>query len=343
MKTIIFKSIHRLQITFGLFVIVFSSNAQFFNSIDTTNSVKYGARDGSGNQYYIGGDMIVKTSSTNQTILWSKKLNVSLLFGVDIIGVDAGNNLLSTNLDVTGLHTRTTVRKISPAGSLLWSRRLYANTNIMLRAHLVSKDNSIYLGGGDCAFQNGLIKLNSSGNIVWAKAYEDFNLRGFIAAIKEKKNGNLLVAAQDIDASSCVISLFELDTAGTLLWNKFYKLSGIYNGSFGDVAMNLTSKNEIIFSMNPFIGTATISPLMFKTDSSGTLNWSRRYSLGGSVSTNMVSMQIDQNDNVVSASSYNASFGLVRFSSLTGLPLNASASDSICFNKISILNANSII
>lgn len=348
MMIIVLNRISKVHITLALTLLVTSSHAQFFNSVDLNGAVSWGTRDMSGNQYYITSDKIVKVSSTNQTILWSKKLNVSYAFGINVIGADAGNNIISKTFDNGAPHGSTIVRKISSAGNFVWKERLSANTNLYLGPSLISKDNSVYLGGGDCAFQNGIIKLNSSGNLVWAKAFEDFNLRGGIAAIKEKKNGNLLVVARNLDANSVsVISIFEIDTAGVLLWNKFYQLSGNWNGTFGSVCTNLTSKNEIIFSINPMEISAPFSPIIFKTDSNGTLNWSKRYSVAGGKPTRMTAFEIDPYDNIISTNEYDVmgggAFALVRFRSSNGIPINASSSDSIAFYGISALSPNDYI
>jgi murein DD-endopeptidase MepM/ murein hydrolase activator NlpD len=145
----------------------------------------------------------------------------------------------------------------------------------------VGPDGYIYVTGGTDSFGAGwfdvfLLKLDSSGNLIWAKtwggdSFEDGYDLGFDQA------GNVYVAAESYTNGNCAVILKFASADGSLMWSTSWKGPATYDAAYG-LAVD-SNFNVIIagvswdYSVNPNHN----SILLVKYDSSGNYIWSQNW------------------------------------------------------------------
>ncbi len=123
-----------------------------------------------------------------------------------------------------------------------------------------------------------ILKLDSSGNVVWSKTYGGTNYDGAYS-ISQTSDGGYIVAGYTLSYGSgnSDFLILKLDSSGNRQWSKTYGRSNI------DFAQSIsqTSDGGYIVAGNTWsYGSGSSDFLILKLDSSGNRQWSRTY--GGS-------------------------------------------------------------
>ncbi|WP_317899590.1 T9SS type A sorting domain-containing protein [Aurantibacillus circumpalustris] len=136
-----------------------------------------------------------------------------------------------------------------------------------------------YFAGGISIDGNGvyaltLMGLNGSGQIQWTKKYGTTNLQygnhPFNYRTFYKRDNYFFYAGAMIDSNQQIIgTLLKLDTIGNIVWQRFYRDSGM------DVVPNiLTGSTDSGFLLTGFFQSQTTTPtLLIKTDANGNELW----------------------------------------------------------------------
>ncbi|MFZ7116406.1 MAG: T9SS type A sorting domain-containing protein [Bacteroidota bacterium] len=253
-------------------------------------------------------DYWVVCVDTTGTLLWQKCLGGS--------GNDFGNSIIQTSdscyivfghvesndYDVTTYYgiNDLWLAKINSSGTILW-RRTYGGSEREIPGKILQTSDGGYIFCGSSqsfdhdvsnnygGYDVWVVKINSTGGIVWEKNYGGSGIDGARDIIKANDGGYYLVgntssADQDITDPKGAgdILAMKIDSNGTLLWSRC--LGGSFNeeGNSGCSTINgveivgyTTSNDSDIVGNHGMMDVA-----VFELDDSGILLWSK--CLGGS-------------------------------------------------------------
>lgn len=218
--------------------------------------------------------MVFKTDATGQ-MLW--KISADTNHFIDCVGATTSDSCfiaLGTSDDYFGMGNKLSAIKLNNDGDTLWT----AAYSIIDEHHLYAAEATS--DGGIVTIASSLwapyffvIKMNSSGNIVWVRQL--VKMDSFLTAygLTETANGNILVAGHIEYTGVWEQSAFlvKLSESGDLIWSKsFISETSVLNKAF-DVAF---SDGEYAL-----IGTTDNSVNFISCDTSGTVTSSKVYNI----------------------------------------------------------------
>ncbi|MBM3546320.1 MAG: hypothetical protein FJX54_05180 [Alphaproteobacteria bacterium] len=254
----------------------------------------------------------------------------------DLTGVDMSLRILSVLLIAIGLLSGPGGRTADAAITTDWSR-IYGTASSGTSFGTVAIDssgNSYVVGsfggatltfGGTTLTRIGttdgfVVKLDSSGTVLWAKNYGGAGARTHIAWAAVDGSGNVhltgTVSAASLTTPALTLAgtqdvfALKLDNAGTTTWSRIY---GEASASLQAGAVAVDGSGNVYLS-GTFSGATLTTPsltligsqdaFLLKLDSSGTVTWARNYGgAGGVLSSNRVST--DGSGNVYLTGTFN--------------------------------------
>lgn len=162
--------------------------------------------------------------------------------------------------------------KLNKIGNIEWEKVLGDSANINY-CMAVSEDpyGNIYVPYGANSQQH-LVKMNSSGIILWEKKYSS-NILFFAGITFVDEYKNLMLVGQNEVSTIYTSSLTKLDSGGNLIWNKAYydTIPSLYAYS--------SYSNCYLFTENFYLlcGNRGIDGFVIKTDTSGNRIWTKTF------------------------------------------------------------------
>lgn len=130
------------------------------------------------------------------------------------------------------------VVKLSSTGALQWSKTYGGSGTEQFWSVDVTSDGNYVVAGGTSSFGAGredywVLKLDTSGNVLWQKTYggpkDDGDCASFaepecVVRVKEDPDGNLVVASESRSFAPGVAAIWvlKLDSSGNVLWEKAF-------------------------------------------------------------------------------------------------------------------------
>ena len=89
------------------------------------------------------------------------------------------------------------LQKVGPSGQVLWSKSYKVNITNTLSTACVLPDGSVVMGlniypVGSGAFHLGLVKIDATGNVLWARSFGNNGGFGFLSRIEQSADGGLI-------------------------------------------------------------------------------------------------------------------------------------------------------
>ncbi|MEO0247985.1 MAG: hypothetical protein ABIN58_00295 [candidate division WOR-3 bacterium] len=171
------------------------------------------------------------------------------------------------------------VLKVDSLGNILWARTIGGKGPDYANSVIQTQDGGFALAGGTASFGAGdadffLIKLDSLGNLVWAKTFGDTS-GNYAESVIQTADGGFVLAGWTwvSDSTRYDILIVRTDTAGNLLWAR------TFGGT--DYARSMIQTADEGFAvagtMNSTSGNC--DAVVLRLDSLGNLAWAR--SIGG--------------------------------------------------------------
>jgi hypothetical protein len=190
------------------------------------------------------------------------------------------------------------VSKIDPSGDIIWSKGISSSiaTAVMDVIEISGALGGGYLLAGESSPGAILVRLDNSGNLVWARRYQYPGSQGeFFNRVIETNDGNFLAVGgvyHVYDGSAYRDSImpmaFKVNSSGTILWDRSY-----YIAVTNPDEHCFTSVSEVSdgYVMTGYTSEGTGTPnddgdyprnaIIIKTDVSGNLSWVRRFGSSG--------------------------------------------------------------
>jgi len=233
------------------------------------------------------------------------------------MAVDSSGNMYYVGYNYAypgGTDYSQNVVKYNSSGEIVWQRSL-DTASIVDAAYSVSLDSSgnVYVFGiGNANTYATYIKYNSSGTIQWQKRLTD----AFIYVLPNDSaidsSGNLYIAGQTYNNSTNNYDavVIKFDSSGAITWQRrVYSNNAEY---FSGIAVD-SSSNVYVCGITVRSGAAN-KGIVFKYNSSGSLQWQREFSSLDTVATEGI--VCDSTGAIYIASFYSDSSGGTNFGSL---------------------------
>lgn len=125
-----------------------------------------------------------------------------------------------------------------------------------------------------------LVKMDSTGNILWGKTYGGQNAE-VIGEMKKLSNGSLLIAGGSksyIDTVDRDMYVINVDTGGNLIWSKTF-----YDSNFGviiDIEQGKNGDIILVGAINNLFGADSANAVLVCLDIDGSTKWIKEYDIG---------------------------------------------------------------
>lgn len=196
------------------------------------------------------------------------------------------------------------VVKIAPDGTVQWTKLIGGNKTEYSYAIIQTKDGGYLLGGTSSSSNSGdisatghgdfdfcLIKLDSSGTVLWSKLFGGVNMEDF-RSLKETSDGGFILCGTAGSSKSGDITgtlygysdfwVVKVKSDGTMEWNKLiggtqsdeaYSIQQTVDGGYIMAGFSKSSKTgDFTNTNNGYYDLAIV-----KLDNSGTVSWNKLY------------------------------------------------------------------
>lgn len=179
---------------------------------------------------------------------------------------------------------------IDGLGSVLSSNTYGGGMNDVFFDLIVTQTGDILSVGETSSFGDGgyMVKTDTSGDILWSKAFAASEIGGGYFSVTETSSGNYVAGGRCNDASGAGSMdwwVTKTDTSGNVIWNKTY--GGFAHDQLMDVIETPIDSGLVLFGYSGSFGPIG-NAVLTKLDYFGSLEWSVVY--GGSDFTNASSV-----------------------------------------------------
>jgi len=230
--------------------------------------------------------LVIKLNSSGN-IQWAKTYGGSGEdYASSISQTQDGGYILAGNTHSFGpVVSGALVIKLDSSGNIQWAKTYWENSYSDYRVYSISQtqDGGYILAGDTYSFGAResdalVIKLDSSGNIQWAKTYGGSNY-DYASSISQTQDGGYILAGNTLSfgAGENDALVIKLNSSGNIQWAK------TYGGGWGDGASSISQTQDggyILAGWTYSFSVGQSDALVIKLDSSGNIQWAKTY--GGS-------------------------------------------------------------
>jgi hypothetical protein len=224
--------------------------------------------------------LVTKFSSTGDT-LWTKNYsdNLNYLEAASVTPTnDNGFIIVCGSVSKLANNTRDLLLiKIDASGVILWTKKMSVNLQKLYGLSLVENSSGNLFGYVFGQNQQSLndnviiVKLSSSGNLIWNKAFSNQMTSLFVNTKKLVLYGNSIYFTSS-DNQGQITLLSKTDTSGNLIWTKQFDAS--FSNNFAQANIMMDAFNDlIVFNSNNGFGAQGTK--IVKLDTSGSVIWSK--------------------------------------------------------------------
>jgi uncharacterized delta-60 repeat protein len=257
----------------------------------TTDENGYSIQQTSDGGYVITGstrsvnyDVFVIKLDSSGNLSWAKTIGgTNSDFGYSIQQTSDGGYIITGYTSSFGAgNSDVFVIKLDSSGNLSWAKTIggtnsdfgYSIQQTSDGGYIITGYTSSFGAGGDDVF---VIKLDSSGNLSWAKTIGGTNSDlGY--SIQQTSDGGYIITGGSVSFGPRYSDVFviKLDSSGNLSWAKTI---GGTNGEIGHSIQQTSDGGYVITGFTESFGAGNLDVFVIKLDSSGNLSWAK--TIGG--------------------------------------------------------------
>ncbi|NPA48128.1 MAG: CGP-CTERM sorting domain-containing protein [Thermococci archaeon] len=241
--------------------------------------VAAGYTDSSGAGSY---DVLVMKLAPNGSVIWAKTYggpgedvakSITVMKNGDMIVAGYTDSFGAGRMDAW-------VLKLSPNGSVIWSKTYGGLLNDRANAVALTDDGNVVVVGTTASFGAGgsdvwVLKLSPNGSIIWSKTYGG-GMDDGAKAVAITKNGSMMVAGYTYSSSSKSRDawVLKLSPNGSIIWQK------AYGGLYTDIASGVVTApngDVIVAGTTTSFGCLGEDVWVFKLSPNGSVIWSKLY------------------------------------------------------------------
>jgi hypothetical protein len=229
-----------------------------------------------------GVDIYVVKLDSGGNVQWTKTIGGSYYdIAYSIVQSSDGGYIVAGGTESFGAGKADIfVVKLDSSGNVVWAKTIGGSKGDRARSIIQSSDGGYVIVGGTESFGAGkadisVVKLDSSGNVVWTKTIGD----GGASSIIQSSDGGYVVAGgtQSFGAGGWDIYVVKLDSSGNVQWAK------TIGGSDWDYANSIIQSSDggyVVVGSTRSFGAGYDDMYVVKMDSSGNVLWTK--TIGGS-------------------------------------------------------------
>jgi hypothetical protein len=205
------------------------------------------------------------------------------------------------------------VVKLDSSGNIVWTKTIGGSLTDVAMSIIQSSDGGYVVVGYTKSFGAGdwdmyVVKLDSSGNVVWTKTiggsdWDEAN------SIIQSSDGGYVVAGWTRSFGAGDIYVVKLDSSGNVVWTK------TIGGSYLDVALSIIQSSDggyVVSGLTGSFGAVVVDFYVVKLDSSGNVVWTKTIGGNGYDYANSI-IQSSDGGYVVAGYTYSFGAGVVDF------------------------------
>jgi uncharacterized delta-60 repeat protein len=258
-----------------------------------------------------GADMYVVKLGSGGNVQWTKTIGGSDDdFANSVIQSSDGGYVIAGYTQSFGAGGYDMyVVKLDSNGNVVWTKTIGGSNSDVANSIVQSSDGGYVVAGETLSFGASgrdiyVVKLDSSGNIVWTKtiggSWDDF-----ANSVIQSSDGGYVIAGytQSFGAGGWDIYVVKLDSSGNVIWSK------TIGGGNADVAYSIIQSSDggyIVIGRTQSFGAGGYDVYVVKIDSSGNVLWTKTIG-GGSVDE--ARSIIQSSDGGFAIAGYTQSFG----------------------------------
>ena len=199
--------------------------------------------------------------------------------------------------------------KLDSLGNMQWSKTYGGTTADDLYIVIQTDDGGYAMAGYTTSFGAGaadgrLVKVDSSGNLIWSQTYGGTDVDDITSMVKTNDGGYALVGfTRSFGAGRTDFWLVKVDSEGVLQWNQTY--GGAGDDSAHAVVQTSDGGYALAGSTTSF-GSGNSDFWLLKVDSQGNMEWNKTF--GGTGTDNAVSL-VKTSDGGYALAGYTNSLG----------------------------------
>ena len=236
---------------------------------------------GFGTGYAYNNIHLLKTNSLGDT-LWSKLIgNSRENILLNSIGLNEQKNLLVLNNDTTFLQIGDAcIIKIDCLGNILLNKSYGGADQDLLVGVIPLSNEDFILSGATKSYGAGnfdayILRIDSLGNIIWAKGYGGGQDETAYSILKTDNGFITLGETRSYGQGGADILLMKYDFNGNVLWAKTY---GTNIDEGGSRILKNSNSHFIITGFGPHVTTSgNRETFLMEIDSLGNLQWAKKY------------------------------------------------------------------
>jgi arginine repressor len=210
---------------------------------------------------------------------------------------------------VAGYYYDIYVVKLDSSGNVLWTKTIGGSYNDVANSIIQSSDGGYVVAGWTSSFGAGsadiyVVKLDSSGNVIWTKTIGGSNWDEAWSIIQSSDGGYVVAGwTSSFGAGSADIYVVKLDSSGNVIWTK------TIGGSNWDEAWSIIQSSDggyVVAGETESFGAGVTDIYVVKLDSSGNVLWTK--TIGGS-SEDRANSIIQSSDGGYVVAGWTSSFG----------------------------------
>jgi len=216
-------------------------------------------------------------------VLWQKRYDFADAVAEQITSVQVtsdGGYIMAGTFRVSITGDNFWVLRLDSSGNILWQKS-YVGAGYESRAFIqATSDGGYVMSGNSGSLSDGyeaiVIRLDSSGNILWQKSYSGFALPTYHYEIHQTSDDGYILAGDttSFGAASSDLLLLKLDSAGDILWQKIY---GGTRFEYESSVQQTADGGYILTGITSSFGAGIHSLWLLKLDSAGDIQWQKTY------------------------------------------------------------------